>query len=130
MLEIPNHLKYSVAHTWVESLGDDLIRVGLTDYAQDKVGYITFIQLPDVDTIYSEIEECFKIESVNGVKEFYSPLTGEIVDINYDLEENPDLINVEPYEDGWIFLLKRSVEPEPDRLIDADNYADFISNIK
>lgn len=126
MSDIPEHLKYSEAHCWVEIRPDNTIRVGVTDCGQEKLGMITFIDLPEKGRIYSDIEECVKIEAIDATMEIYPPLTGEIIDVNFDLEENPELVNVDPYGDGWIFLLQHNDKRPAGRLLDAAQYTELV----
>lgn len=127
MPDIPEHLKYSESHCWVELLEDNTARVGITEYGQQRLGTIIFVQLPEKGQIYSEIEECAQIESIDAARDIYSPLAGEIIDVNFDLEENPELVNVDPYGDGWLFILQHNDRQADDRLMDAGEYAENIS---
>jgi glycine cleavage system H protein len=127
MSDIPEKLMYSDAHCWVELGDDNSARVGITEYGQQQLGMVIFVDLPDKGRIYSDIEECVKIETIDASREIYAPLTGEIIDVNFDLEENPELINVDPYGDGWIFLLRHNDKRPGDRLLDAGEYADIVS---
>ena len=126
MSNIPDDLKYSPAHTWVESLEDGLVRVGITDHAQTELGDIVFVELPELEKSYSAGEECAVVESVKSASDIYCPVSGEIVDINNELEDNPEKINVDPYGLGWIFIIKPDDEADLDELIDATEYADLI----
>ncbi len=126
MSNIPDDLKYSPAHTWVELLEDGLVRVGITDHAQTELGDIVFVELPELEKSYSAGEECAVVESVKSASDIYCPVLGEIVDINNELEDNPEKINVDPYGLGWIFIIKPDNEADLDELIDATEYADLI----
>ncbi|NIN36808.1 MAG: glycine cleavage system protein GcvH [Gammaproteobacteria bacterium] len=126
MSNIPDDLKYSPAHTWVELLEDGLVRVGITDHAQMELGDIVFVELPELEKSYSAGEECAVVESVKSASDIYCPVSGEIVDINNELEDNPEKINVDPYGFGWIFIIKPDDEADLDELIDATEYADLI----
>lgn len=126
MSNIPDDLKYSPAHTWVELLEDGLVRVGITDHAQTELGDIVFVELPELEKSYSAGEECAVVESVKSASDIYCPILGEIVDINNELEDNPEKINVDPYGLGWIFIIKPDDEADLDELIDATEYADLI----
>ncbi|HEY5702839.1 MAG TPA: glycine cleavage system protein GcvH [Gammaproteobacteria bacterium] len=126
MSNIPDDLKYSPAHTWVELLEDGLVRVGITDHAQTELGDIVFVELPELEKSYSAGEECAVVESVKSASDIYCPVLGEIVDINNELEDNPEKINVDPYGLGWIFIIKPDDEADLDELIDATEYADLI----
>lgn len=126
MSNIPDDLKYSPAHTWVDLLEDGLVRVGITDHAQTELGDIVFVELPELEKSYSAGEECAVVESVKSASDIYCPVLGEIVDINNELEDNPEKINVDPYGLGWIFIIKPDDEADLDELIDATEYADLI----
>jgi glycine cleavage system H protein len=126
MSNVPDDLKYSPAHTWVELLEDGLVRVGITDHAQTELGDIVFVELPELKKSYSAGEECAVVESVKSASDIYCPVLGEIVDINNELEDNPEKINVDPYGLGWIFIIKPDDEADLDELIDATEYTDLI----
>ena len=127
MSDIPEHLMYSETHCWVELRKDNTARVGMTEYGQQQLGMIIFIDLPEKGRLYSDIEECVKIEAIDMTRELYPPLTGEIIDVNFDLEENPELVNLDPYGDGWIFLLQHNDKFPADRLLSAVEYAGIVS---
>ncbi len=127
MHDIPSNLKYTNSHIWVENIGKNNFRVGVTDFAQDELGDIVFIELPEEGKEYSQSDECAVIESVKSTSDIYCPLSGVITKINTELEENSDLINLDPYSEGWIFLLQTTDDTELDGLIDADSYFELIS---
>ncbi|MBM2829260.1 MAG: glycine cleavage system protein [Gammaproteobacteria bacterium] len=126
MSHIPEDLKYSSAHTWCEIQGDGLIRVGITDHAQEELGDIVFVELPELERNYASGEECAVVESVKSASDIYCPVSGEIIEINSDLEDTPEKINSDPYGDGWIFMLKPDDEKELEDLIDATAYNELI----
>jgi glycine cleavage system H protein len=125
--DIPVHLKYSESHCWVELLGDDTARVGITDHAQQQLGSVIFIDLPEKGRIFSQIEECLQIESIDTTTGVYCPLTGEIIDVNFDLEENPELINIDPYGSGWLFIIRHNNRQAGKGLMNAEEYSGIIS---
>ena len=127
MSDIPEQLMYSETHCWVELREDNTARVGITEYGQQQLGMIIFIDLPEKGRLYSDIEECVKIEAIDMVRELYPPVTGEIIDVNFDLEENPELVNLDPYGDGWIFLLQHNNKQPGDRLLNAVEYTEIVS---
>ena len=127
MHDIPSNLKYTNSHIWVENIGKNNFRVGVTDFAQDELGDIVFIELPEEGKEYSQSDECAVIESVKSTSDIYCPLSGVITKINTELEENSVLINSDPYSEGWIFLLQTTDDTELDGLIDADSYFELIS---
>ena len=126
MVNIPANLLYSSTHTWVEVLEDDSVRVGVTDFAQQELGEIIFIELPEFERSYTAGEECAVIESVKTAVDVYCPIGGEIIDVNHDLEDNPALINADPYGDGWLFQLRPDNTVDIDELVDAEDYAEQI----
>lgn len=123
---IPDYLKYSSAHVWLELLDDGLIRIGITDYAQQQLGDIVYVELPESERSFNAGDECAVIESVKSASDICCPVSGEIVEVNRDLESEPEKINADPYGGGWIFLLKPDSEDNLDELLDADEYSEFI----
>ena len=126
MVTIPDDLKYSSTHLWVDQAHSGLVKVGITEFAQMELGDIVYIELPEIEQFYEDGAECRQIESVNTTIDIYCPVTGEIIDINRDLEESSEMINIDCYGDGWIFLLKPDNERDIDHLIDAADYAELI----
>ena len=126
MSTIPGDLKYSSAHTWVESLDGGLFRVGITDHAQKELGDIVFIELPEMEHGYTAGEECAVVESVKSASDIYCPVTGEIVEINHALEDAPEKINTDPYGSGWIFILRPEDLDTLEDLIEAEEYGELI----
>tara|TARA_B100001996_G_scaffold328921_1_gene276360 strand:+ start:152 stop:541 length:390 start_codon:yes stop_codon:yes gene_type:complete len=127
MYDIPNNLKYTNTHVWVEDVGKNNYRIGITDFAQEELGDIVFVESPKEGKKYFQADECAVIESVKSTSDIYCPLSGVVTQINIELENNPDLINSEPYSGGWIFSLKASDDSELDELIDANSYHELIS---
>ncbi len=125
MHNVPADLKYTETHTWLESMGDNSYRVGITDFAQSELGDVVFVEVPEKERQYSQIEECAVIESVKSTSDIYCPLSGVIVEINPALEDSPEIINTEPYTDGWIFIIKANDDAELDELIDAASYSEL-----
>ena len=125
-MSLPNDLLYSKEHGWVRNEGSDL-RIGLTDFAQDELGDIVFVELPEVgDDI--EINEPFgSVESVKTVSELYAPVSGTVVEVNENLEENPDYINESPYDQAWMVVIEAADESELDDLLSAENYKAYVS---
>jgi len=125
-MNVPADLKYTITHTWLEDMGDNKYRVGITDFAQEELGDIVYVEPPEVDRQYAQIEECAVVESVKSTSDIYCPLSGVVIEINPALEETPEIVNAEPYSDGWIFIIKASDVSELDELIDAEEYAESI----
>ena len=122
MSNAPSHLKYAKSHEWVETISEGTYRVGISDHAQDLLGDMVFIELPEIGQTVSAQEECAVVESVKAASDVYSPLSGEVVEINEALVDAPDLVNRDPYGDGWLFTVKATDLSELDGLIAADEY--------
>ena len=122
MSDIPTQMKYTKSHEWVEHLDDGTVRVGITDLAQDLLGDMVFVELPEVGNEVSVGEECAVVESVKAASDIYSPLSGEISAVNEAVTDTPEIVNQSPYENGWLFELKPSAKAEIDDLLNADAY--------
>jgi glycine cleavage system H protein len=125
MSEIPNELKYVASHEWVRVEDDDTVTVGVTHHAQDLLGDVVFVELPEVGAQLAAGDEAGVVESVKAASDIYAPLSGEVVAINEDLEDAPELVNSDPFGDGWFFRLKLSDQVELDELLDADGYSEL-----
>ncbi len=126
MSDIPEDLRYSESHEWVQLQPDGTVRVGITDYAQNALGDLVYVELPEIGATYASDSECALVESVKSASDLVCPISGEVVEINEALADTPELINSSPYDDGWIFTLKPEDEGEIDNLLDADAYRAFI----
>lgn len=122
MSETPNDIKYVASHEWVRKLEDNIVEVGISDYAQAALGDVVYVELPEIGRAVDASEECCAVESVKAASDIYAPVTGEIVAINEELENAPELLNEEPYAGGWMFRIKASDISELDNLLDADAY--------
>ena len=121
-LNHPKELKYSKSDEWVRVQGDEAV-IGITDYAQDQLGDIVYVELPwDAASSVTHEEKFGDIESVKATSELISPISGEVVKVNEDLKDHPELINDSPYEQGWMLVVKLSDKSELDNLMDADQY--------
>jgi len=127
MTDIPAHLKYSQNHTWAEFQHGGTVKVGMTEHAQNELGEMIYVEFPEIDRSYSGEEECAVLESVKTTSDIYCPLDGVVVDINHDLEENPELINIDPYGDGWLFLIRLNDDKALDVLMNSAEYNEFIN---
>ncbi len=125
MSDIPEDLKYTKSHEWVRDNGDGTVTVGITDHAQELLGDLVFVELPELDAVYGADDACAVAESVKAASDVYCPVSGVIIDVNNDLEDTPELINTDAYGDGWLFMLKMDSPDELDGLLDADDYADI-----
>lgn len=119
---IPNELKYTSSHEWVQAEGEGIYRIGITEHAQELLGDMVFVDLPDVGTQVAMGDDCAVAESVKAASDIYAPLSGEIVAVNDALEGQPELVNSAPYADGWLFSIKASDESELNELLDATAY--------
>lgn len=119
---IPDNLKYTSEHEWVESLGENRIRVGITDYAQDALGDVVFVQLPKVDTQLTSHALMAEVESTKSVAEVYAPAPGTVSEVNQDLSTRPELINEEPYGAGWFCVLTVNDATALEGLLDPADY--------
>ena len=126
MSNIPNELKYASTHEWLRPEGDNVFTVGITEHAQDLLGDMVFVDLPDVGDAVTQAEDCAVAESVKAASDIYAPVTGEIVEINEQLEDSPELVNSDPYGEGWLFKIKLEDEAELDALLDAESYSQSI----
>jgi glycine cleavage system H protein len=126
MSEIPAELKYTKTHEWVEDEGDGTVKIGITDHAQDLLGDMVFVELPEVGSAVTAGQECAVVESVKAASDVYSPVAGEVVEVNELLADNPDLVNKDPYGEGWLMRVQLADGGEG-RLIDAEDYGTFIT---
>ncbi|NIR51978.1 glycine cleavage system protein GcvH [candidate division KSB1 bacterium] len=120
-MEVPEDLLYTSEHEWV-SMDGDVATVGITDYAQGELGDIVFVELPNVGDSTTQMQPFGTIEAVKAVSDLYAPLTGEIVEVNTDLEEKPEQINSEPYGTGWLIKIKIKEKTEVDKLLSPEDY--------
>jgi glycine cleavage system H protein len=123
--EIPADLYYTEEHEWVQRTGDDTVRVGITDYAQSALGDVVFVQLPDVGAEVKAGESFGEVESTKSVSDLYAPVSAKVVAVNGDLEANPQLVNSDPYGEGWLVDLQiqaSSLEDAVAGLLDAESY--------
>ena len=122
MSNVPAELKYSKEHEWLRKEEDGSYTVGITEHAQELLGDMVFVDLPEVGTVGSAGDDCAVAESVKAASDIYAPISGEIVAVNEDLGDSPEQVNSEPYGDGWIFRIKASNEAEVAALLDATAY--------
>ena len=128
MSNIPEELKYASTHEWVSVDDEGLVTVGISDHAQDALGDIVFVELPEPGTSVNAKEEVAVVESVKAASDIYSPITGEIVEINKLLVEAPETVNASPYEPGWFFKIQMDNEAELDDLLGNETYSDHCEN--
>jgi glycine cleavage system H protein len=125
-MEFPEDLRYTREHEWLR-VEDGRARVGISDYAQDALGDVVYVQLPDVGLDVIAAASCCEVESTKSVSEIYAPVSGSVVEVNGALEDAPERINQEPYGDGWLFVIELSDPAEVDGLLDAAGYRAFLA---
>ena len=125
-INIPPELQYTREHEWIFLEGEDVVAIGITDFAQDQLEDIVYLELPEVGTAVEANEPFGTIEAVKAVEDLFAPISGEIVEVNHTLEEKPELCNLDPYGDGWIVKIKFSDKSELDTLISAKDYSALI----
>jgi len=123
MSNVPADLKYASSHEWIRSEGNGVYTVGITEHAQELLGDMVFVDLPEVGREVAAGEDCAVAESVKAASDIYSPISGEIVAVNSELEGSPELVNSEPYGTGFLFQIKASDESELAKLLDAQGYS-------
>ena len=121
--------KYTKTHEWV-AVEADTATVGISDYAQKELGDIVFIELPKVGSQITKTTTCATIESTKAASELYAPCTGEVIEVNIELERSPQLVNESPYDEGWIFKVKLQKPEELNQLLDEASYQEFIAQEK
>jgi glycine cleavage system H protein len=123
---IPSELRYLSSHEWVRLEEDgETATVGITDHAQDLLGDVVFVELPEVDSVIAAGEEAGVVESVKAASDIFSPISGTVIEINESLEDSPELVNSDPYDDGWFFKVKISDADELAALLDAEEYTEI-----
>jgi glycine cleavage system H protein len=118
----PEDLKYTPEHEWVKADGDGPVRVGITDFAQDQLGDIVYVQLPDVGSAVRAGDACGELESTKSVSDLFAPVNGTVTAVNEALADQPDLVNSDPYGEGWLLDIEVEDTAEVEALMDADAY--------
>ena len=124
-MDLPQNLKYTKEHEWVK-IDDDILMVGITDHAQSELGDIIFIEFPDLSQMISKDDSFGTIAAVKTVADLFAPVSGKIIEINQDLEDNPELVNSDPYGEGWIVKITDFDKSQLDALLDSNNYKEII----
>ncbi len=124
-MHIPDDLLYTDEHEWIKKLDDATVRIGITDYAQDQLGDVVYVELPDVGKVVAREDLVVEIESTKSVGEVYAPLSGTVVAVNSGVAERPELINTSPYDEGWLVELQVDSELPSVGLLDASAYRDL-----
>ncbi|WP_432471228.1 glycine cleavage system protein GcvH [Amphritea sp. HPY] len=123
MSDIPSDLQYVASHEWIRDEGDGVVAIGVTDHAQDLLGDVVFVELPDVGTEFANGDDIGVVESVKAASDIYAPLSGEVIAVNEELQDTPELVNSDPYSDGWFIKIRLSAPEELGELLDADGYS-------
>ena len=126
MSNIPSELRYASSHEWVRNEGDGTYTVGISEHAQELLGDMVFVELPDVGDSVNAGDDVAVAESVKAASDVYAPITGEVVAINEELEDSPEQVNSDPYGDGWLFRVKAEDVSEVENLMDAEGYENSI----
>lgn len=125
MSELPENLKYAKTHEWSKLEADNVVRVGITDFAQEELGDLVYVELPEVGKQFNAGEQCAVVESVKTASDLYSPVTGTVVAVNEAITDSPERVNDEPYE-TWLFCVKADNVAELDDLMDAVAYQEMV----
>ncbi len=128
MSQIPAELKYVSSHEWIRHEGDGLVTVGITDHAQELLGDVVFVEAPELDEEVSADDEIAVVESVKAASDIYAPIDGTITEVNEELEDSPELVNSDPYGDGWMFKMQLADQADLDKLLSAEQYAEEIAD--
>jgi len=127
MNNLPTELKYAPSHEWIRDNGDGTLTLGITDFAQEQLGDVVFVELPEVGREVSAGEEFSVVESVKAASDIYAAVGGEVIAVNEQLQDSPELINESPFADGWICTLRAADAGELNALLSAEQYAERIS---
>ncbi len=122
MSEIPGDLKYAKSHEWVRREDDGRITIGITDHAQEELGDLVYVELPELERELTATEDMAVVESVKAASDLYSPVTGRVVEVNQALADTPELINSDPYGEGWILRLQPAADADFEALLDSEAY--------
>lgn len=128
MSSIPSELRYVSSHEWIRIEDDGTAVIGITEHAQESLGDVVFVELPEVGAILASDDEAGVVESVKAASDIYAPISGEVVAVNEALEDAPETVNSSPYGDGWFFKVKLSDEGQLAELMDAEAYAEFVDS--
>lgn len=125
-MQFPENLKYTKEHEWIRVEDNQIGVVGITDYAQSELGDIVYVELPQIGKVVKQLEPFGTIEAVKAVSDLFSPVSGEVIEVNEKLKDSPDLVNKDPYGEGWIIKIKINDLKELDNLLSAEDYRKLI----
>jgi len=128
MSNVPANLKYAKSHEWVRAESDGSVTVGITDHAQHLLGDMVYVELPDAGRTLTAGKECAVVESVKAASDVYAPIAGEVIAVNDAVTGAPDIVNKDPYGEGWLFRLKPADTAELDKLLDAAGYERVVAD--
>ena len=126
MSEVPDNLKYTSDHEWLRLEDDGSVVIGITDHAQEALGELVYVEIPDAGASYGRGDACVVVESVKAASDVYAPVSGDCTDANSALADEPELVNQSPYQDGWLIRLTPTDPAEFDELMDAEAYQQFL----
>ncbi len=124
-MSTPSELKYTKEHEWIRDNGDGTVTIGITDFAQGELGDIVFVELEDVGSDFSQDDTFGTVEAVKTVSDLYAPVDGEVIELNEALEDNPEIVNDDPYGEGWMIKMKISDPSQLEGLLSADAYSEI-----
>lgn len=127
MSVVPADLKFTRTHEWVRVEDDGIVTVGISEHAQELLGDMVYVEVPEVGAEVDAEQACAVVESVKAASDVYSPVTGEVIEVNEDLADSPEIVNNDSYEAGWIMRIRLDKPEELDQLLDADAYEEFIA---
>ena len=122
MSQTPSELRYAITHEWARREDDGTVTVGITDHAQEALGDVVFVELPEVGTVFAAADDAGVVESVKAASDVYAPMGGEVIAINSMLEDEPEIVNSDPYNDGWFYKLQPTDTSDLDALLSAEDY--------
>ena len=126
MSEIPSDLRYTAEHEWIKDQGDGVVRIGITAYAAEALGDVVYISLPSVGDSVTSGQACGEVESTKSVSDLYAPADGEIVAVNESLDTTPEIVNTDPYGEGWMYDLRLSDPSAVAGMLDAERYGELL----
>ena len=122
MSQTPSELRYAITHEWARREEDGTVTVGITDHAQEALGDVVFVELPEVGTVFAAADDAGVVESVKAASDVYAPMGGEVIAVNSMLEDEPETVNSDPYNDGWFYKLQPADTSDLDALLSAEDY--------
>lgn len=122
MSQTPSELRYAITHEWARREDDGTVTVGITDHAQEALGDVVFVELPEVGTVFAAADDAGVVESVKAASDVYAPMGGEVIAVNSMLEDEPEIVNSDPYNDGWFYKLQPADISDLDALLSAEDY--------